>query len=214
MPTTDHQWLNDQTGRRCVANLNRNGFEAHWLPDRQSAADLLRPLLQPFQIFGIGGSSTVRELGIVRQLNLEGKTVADHWKAGLTPQEVQAIRLQQLTCDCFLCSANAIAASGEIVNVDGIGNRTSAMGFGPRRVIIVAGVNKVAPDLAAALARVRNVAAPLRARSLNIATPCAKTGVCTDCHAPQRICRITTILHRAPMFTPITVLLINEQLGY
>lgn len=184
------------------------------MPDRIAAGRLLLSMLEPFNSFGIGGSSTVRELGIVEQLRLAGKKIADHWQTGLTPEEDRAIRQKQLLCDCFLCSANAIAATGEIVNVDGIGNRTSAMGFGPRQVIIVAGVNKVAPDLAGAFERIRRVAAPLRARSLNIATPCAKTGLCADCHAPQRICRITTILHRVPLLTPISVLLINETLGY
>ena len=214
MPTSDHRWLREQTGRRCVANLRKNGFDAHWLEDRPSAAELLNAMLLPFDSFGFGGSATLRELGVIEQLRRAAKKIADHWQPGITPEEDMATRRMQLTCDCFLCSANAIAASGEIVNVDGIGNRTSAMGFGPRQVIIVAGINKVAPDLAGALERVRRVAAPLRARSLKLATPCAETGICTDCHAPQRICRITTILHRRPMRTPVSVLLINDALGF
>jgi hypothetical protein len=150
----------------------------------------------------------------VEHLNARGKTVFDHWQSHLSPQDTLAIRKSQLTCDCFFCSANAISLTGEIVNVDGAGNRTSAMAFGPCRVIIVAGMNKVADDLAGALQRVRQVAGPMRAKSLNMKTPCAETGICTDCHSPQRICRITTILHRQPVLTPTSVVLINEALGF
>ena len=132
----------------------------------------------------------------------------------LTPDEVQAVRLEQGRCDCFLCSANAISEEGEIVNVDGIGNRVAAMTFGPRKVVVVAGANKIAPDLRAALQRVREVAAPMRAKSLGMETPCAASGRCADCNAPQRICRVTAILHRPPMLTDISVVLVAQPLGY
>lgn len=214
MSTQQHAWLWEQIGHRCAVNLCKNGFDAHWVPDQPSALALIEPMIRPFDSFGFGGSATVRQLGLVERLRSAGKHVADHWQPGLSAEEDRRIRCAQLNCDCFFCSANAIAETGEIVNVDGIGNRTSAMGFGPRRVIIVAGMNKVAPDLTGALERIRRVAAPLRARSLNMATPCAETGVCTDCHAPQRICRITTILHRQPMQTQTSVILINEALGF
>jgi len=104
--------------------------------------------------------------------------------------------------------------SGEIVNVDGAGNRNNAMSFGCPKVVIVAGTNKITRDLESAIRRVRDVAGPMRAKSLNRETPCAETGICTDCNSPQRICNITTILHRKPMMTDISVILINEELGY
>lgn len=214
MDRDPHFWLWEQLGQRCTAGLKRNGFDAHWMADQKSAQVLIHSMIGDYASFGFGGSGTIRQLGIVEALKKDGKVVWDHWQPDLTPEEDMRIRRQQLNCDCFMCSANAIAATGEIVNVDGLGNRTSAMGFGPRRVIIVAGMNKVTPDLASALERVRQVAAPLRAKSLGMATPCAETGQCSDCHSPQRICRITTILHRQPMATPTSVILINEALGY
>jgi hypothetical protein len=128
--------------------------------------------------------------------------------------EINDIRLRQGRCDCFLCSANAVSLTGEIVNVDGIGNRVAAMAFGPKKVIVVAGMNKVRPTLESALARVREIAAPMRAKSLGMQTPCAETGLCADCNAPQRICRITTILHRRPMATEVMVMLVAEELGF
>jgi len=98
--------------------------------------------------------------------------------------------------------------------VDGVGNRTSAMASGPKKVIIVAGLNKVSVDLESAINRVRDIAGPMRAKSLGMDTPCVQTGLCTDCNAPQRICRITTILHRCPMMTDVSVVLINSKLGF
>ena len=106
------------------------------------------------------------------------------------------------------------SATGEIVNVDGVGNRINAMSFGNQKVVVVAGMNKVTHDLEQALDRVRDVAGPMRAKSLNMDTPCAETGVCTDCNSPQRICRITAIFHRKPMMTDMSVVLINQAMGF
>lgn len=214
MQTEDHRWLWDRWGQKCVANLQKNGFGATLTDTPDQARDTVLEGVADCDSFGFGGSATVRALGLVEALRQRGKTVHDHWQAGLTKDQDLAIRLAQGRCDCFLCSANAVAMTGEIVNVDGIGNRTAAMSFGPRKVIIVAGMNKVTADLASALARIREVAAPLRAKSLNMATPCAETGICADCHAPQRICRITTILHRRPSLTDVTVVLVNTSLGF
>ena len=147
-------------------------------------------------------------------LQTMGKTVFDHWRQNLSKEEALEIRLQQGRCDCFLCSANGISLTGEIVNVDGAGNRTNGMCFGTKKVVIIAGMNKVRPDLEGALRRVREVAGPMRARSLDVKTPCAETGICSDCNSPLRICRITTILHRRPMLSDISVVLINQALGF
>jgi hypothetical protein len=214
MQASFQEWLGEQRSRTCVENLKKNGFDAHWVPDVDSARELIWPLLSEYSSFGFGGSETVRKLGLVERLTSGGKTVHDHWRNGISPQESLTIRKSQLVSDCFFCSANAVAMTGEIVNVDGAGNRTSAMAFGPKKVFIVAGMNKVTNDLAAALQRIKDIAAPMRARSLGMKTPCAETGVCADCHSPQRICRITTILHRQPVLTPTTVVLVNQALGF
>lgn len=207
------RWLNEQTGHRTVVNLKKNGFQAHFTATAGEAADLVLDLTHKCATVGFGGSSTTRRLGLPEALEKDGKTVYDHWNPPADASDME-LRLKQGRSDCFLCSANAIAATGEIVNVDGAGNRTAAMTFGCPQVIIVAGINKVAPDLSGALARIRNIAAPMRAKSLNMDTPCAHDGICTDCQSPQRICRITTIVHRKPMMTDITVIIVNEEMGY
>jgi len=207
-------WLWEKLGERCVKNLKKHGFDAHFVSTPDEAKDLILGMVSGYETFGFGGSDTTRSLGIIEKLKADEKTVYDHWQTGLTKEEDLKIRLQQGRCDCFLCSANAISATGEIINVDGIGNRTDAMTFGPKKVIIVAGMNKVTPDLESALRRVRDVAGPMRAKSLGMETPCAETGICNDCNSPQRICRVTVILHRKPMMTDISVILINHPMGF
>jgi hypothetical protein len=208
------RWLERKRSERCLKNLQRNGFDAHLATSPQAACRQVINMSADYETFGIGGSDTVRAIGVVDELRIMGKTIYDHWPPELSAEEVQAARLAQGRSDCFLCSANAISEEGEIINVDGIGNRVAAMSFGPRKVILVAGANKIAPDLPSALRRVREVAAPMRAKSLGMETPCAASGRCSDCSAPQRICRITTILHRPPMLSDISVVLVAQPLGF
>jgi hypothetical protein len=207
-------WLWEKQGERCVKALNKHGFDAHLAADAEGARELILDMVADYDSFGFGGSGTVRALGIVEELDSRGKKIFDHWKEGLTPEQSLAVRLEQGRCDCFFCSANAVSCTGEIVNVDGVGNRTNAMTFGTKKVIIAAGMNKVRPDLESALMRVSEIAAPMRAKSLDMDLPCAETGICSDCNSPQRICRVTTILHRRPMMTDVSVVLINEELGF
>lgn len=207
------KWLGGKLGERCVKSLQKHGFDAHFVSTAGEARTLVMNLLAPFESFGFGGSSTTRALGLPESLKRMGKAVYDHWAPPEKMTDLE-VRLKQGRCDCFLCSANAVSATGEIVNVDGVGNRNNAMCFGCPKVVVIAGINKVTASLDSALARVREVAAPMRARSLGMETPCAETGRCTDCNAPQRICRITTILHRKPMMTDVSVVLVNEPLGF
>lgn len=214
MQETYQEWLLEKWAGQAVANLRKHDFDALFVKTPEEAREHVLRLAQPHATFGFGGSDTIRAMGIVDALREKGLTVHDHWQEGLGKEADLEIRLQQGRSDCFLCSANAISVSGEVVNVDGIGNRTSAMSFGPRRVIVAAGVNKLAPDLPAALRRVKEVAAPMRAKSLGMKTPCAETGFCTDCNAPQRICRITLILERRPLLTDMTIILIGRPMGF
>jgi hypothetical protein len=208
------QWLWEKTAERCIENLKKHGFHAAYYGSREAARDAILDMAADYDTFGFGGSETTRSLGLVDALAEQGKTVYDHWVKDHDLASDGEIRRSQMLADCFFTSANAISATGEIVNVDGVGNRTSAMCFGPRKVVVVAGMNKVRPTLDAALARIRETAGPMRAKSLGMATPCVETGFCHDCNAPQRICRITAILHRRPLLTDISVLLVGESLGF
>lgn len=197
-----------------VKSLEKNGFNARFCDARQEAVDFIMQAAQDCKTIGIAGTHTVRVLGVIPMLEGAGKTVFDHWKLQPGTPEELAVRRNQMQSDMFLASVNALTMGGEIVNRDGCGNRINAMTFGPGKVILVAGKNKIVPDLDSAIARIEEVAAPIRAMSLNRKTPCVKTGYCMDCDSPERICRITSIIHRNPMFTDITVLIIDEDFGY
>ena len=208
------QWLGQKQAEKCVENLIKHGFNALFFQNCEEARTYVLKTISEHESFGFGGSDTTRKLDIIDTLKKEKKTVYDHWEKGLSAEASLKVRRNQSACDCFFCSANAISMTGEIVNVDGVGNRTNAMSFGPGKVMIIAGVNKLTMDIQTALQRVKNIAGPMRAKSLGMQTPCAETGICTDCNSPQRICRITTILHRKPVLTDISVIIINEALGF
>jgi hypothetical protein len=143
-----------------------------------------------------------------------GKELLIHGVPGLSIEERLAIMRRQLTCDLFLTGTNALTLSGFLVNIDATGNRVGSMLFGPRKVIVVAGRNKLVDgDIGAAIRRVKESASPPNANRLNYATPCAKTGFCSDCNSPDRICRITTVIDRKPRLTDLRVLVVNEDMG-
>jgi L-lactate utilization protein LutB len=120
-----------------------------------------------------------------------------------------------MQADFFIASSNAVTEDGALVNTDGTGNRIAAMFFGPKKVIIVAGVNKLVPDLEAAMKRIKDVAAPLNAKRLGLKTPCAKTENCYDCSSHERICKITAVMDAPSSHTEkVYVILVGEELGY
>lgn len=207
-------WLWQKTGEETVTNLKKHGFQANYYSETDDAVCFILEQVEKFEFFGFAGSDTTRSLNLPQRLKERGKTLYDHWEEGLSPEESLTVRQKQAQSDCFFCSANAITQDGEIINIDGVGNRTNAMSFGPQKVFIIAGMNKVTKDLESAIRRVHEVAAPMRAKSLGMDTPCGKTGICIDCNSPQRLCRITTILHRKPMLTDISVVLIGAHLGF
>ena len=197
-----------------VTALEKNGFKAILAETKEEATNKIMEIAKDCSSVGVAGTHTVRALGVLPKLEEAGKAMSDHWKFKPgTPEEVEC-RKNQGRVDLFLTSSNAVTMNGEIVNRDGCGNRTNAMTFGPKKVVVVIGKNKITPDLESAIARIEEVAAPIRAMSLNRKTPCVKSGYCMDCDSPERICRITSIIHRRPMLTDMTVIIIPEDLGY
>lgn len=194
--------------------LKKHGFGAEFFSSRKEAADFIRQTAADCETVGIAGTHTARALGIVPMLEEDSKTVYDHWrfKPG-TPEELEC-RKKQMQADLFLSSTNALTMTGEIVNREGCGNRTNSMTVGPKKIVVVAGRNKIVPDLEAAIMRIEETAGPIRAMSLNKKTPCVKVGHCLDCDSPERICRITSIIHRQPVFSDVTVAILDEDLGY
>ncbi len=214
MNTSLEKWLGEKQAGICVSQLIKHRFDAHFVQNRRLAMDLIVQMVSSFETFGFGGSITLDQLGVKDVLRDMGKTLYDHNQEDLPMETRLEYRKKQGSCDCFMASANALTLSGEIVNIDGIGNRINAMTFGPTKVILVAGVNKITADVESAIRRIKDVAAPMRAKSLNADTPCALTGRCTDCNSPMRICSVTSILHRKPILTDMSVIVVNEALGF
>lgn len=195
--------------KKTMKNLEARRFQVRFFESGTDASAYLKEELQGTQI-GIGGSQTIDALGLYEMLQ-ENNEVFWHWKSS-DPD----ILKKAGSAPVYLTSANAIAETGEIVNIDGRGNRLSSMVFGDeKRVIIVAGTNKICPDLDSAIARARGTAATKNAQRFPVNTPCKIDGECHDCRSPQRICNALLVLW-GPMnsMESVEVILIDEELGY
>lgn len=161
------------------------------------------------------GSTTLTEMGIYDELRERGLTIIDPFRPHLSPEEKLQERRKTLLCDVLLSSANAITRDGKIINVDGTGNRVAGMIFGPKKVIIVAGKNKIVFNIREGLERIKNFSAPLNARRLNKKVPCARLDRCPgECASSERMCNVTVILEKQPDKSSISVLLVGEDLGF
>jgi L-lactate utilization protein LutB len=208
------QWHYEIIGNKAVTALGKNGFSAVYFADRAAAVEHVLGLVPAGASVGLGGSVTTRDLGLGEKLAQKGCTLFDHYKPDLTPEKRREILRGQLTCNVFLSSSNAITLNGELFNKDGNGNRVAAMSFGPDKVVVVAGVNKIVRDLAEAETRVALIAGPVNNKRLNISNPCVKNGICMNCNGETRICNITTIISRRPRLTDFHVVIIGECLGF
>lgn len=192
-------------------SLKARGWDFKHFATGEEAADYLAGELSGASV-GIGGCGTADAIGLYDKLKAVCPDVAWHWKE----EDQLAARMRAMTTDAYVCSANAIAETGEIVNIDGMGNRIAATTFGHKRLYIVAGKNKVCPDLESAIHRARNVAAPLRARSMGMNTPCTRGEElkCCDCSAADRVCCAMTILmHKMMGMDKCELILIDKDLG-
>jgi L-lactate utilization protein LutC len=193
-------------------NLKKHGFQVQVLDTAAQAKEAALALIGTGSV-GFGGSVTVRDMSLYETLQEQGNAVYWHWKA--KPEEGPSVLAAAHTADVYVCSSNAVLESGALLNIDGTGNRVASMFYGPKRVVIIAGQNKIASDYADALARIKREACPPNARRLNFKTPCAITGECNDCSSAQRMCNVTALLER-PSFAvkDVHVLLVRESLGY
>lgn len=200
--------------QKTIENLRKNGFDARLVHNKEEACTLVAEYIVPYGAVGFGGSMTARELGLPDLARAHKASVYDHWKPNLTAEEKLEVMRKCLTCDLYIASANAISVNGKIFNIDGNGNRVAALTFGPKKVVIVAGMNKITPDEASAMERIKTVACPKNGARLNAAVPCVDLGRCADCYTPDRMCSVVSIMERKPRFADITVIIIEEELGY
>jgi hypothetical protein len=207
-------WHGNTLGLKTVEALRRNRFDADFFETRENAANAVLQFIKPGMQVAFGGSQTAKQLNLQQLVTQAGAEILDHNAPGLSDEEkLEVMRLQQI-CDVFICSSNAVSLQGELYNLDGHGNRVAAMAFGPRRVIVIAGVNKLVANEEAAWERIRTIAAPINFKRLNRPNPCTKTGICMNCNLPTRGCNIYVATRRKPPMMDFSVFLVNEQLGF
>lgn len=207
------QQRNDKLGEQLIKALKARHFDAYYCSTKQAAAQQIISLIPRKDIVSWGGSMTMEALGIIQQVKMEGWKVIDRDSAQDKEERIQLMR-QAFLCDTYLTGTNAITEDGELVNVDGNGNRAAAMMFGPKSVIIACGMNKVVKDIPAALSRARNYAAPVNAQRFDIQTPCKLTGACADCKNAESICTYIVHTRLCKPAGRIKIVLIGENLGF
>lgn len=211
--------------KKVIWALKKNNIEAFYAEDCCKAVELVKSLISENDVISFGGSVTLKECGVMDLIKNENYKLLDRSREGITREEIEEIYRKTFSADVYLSSSNAITENGELYNVDGFANRVSAISFGPKSVIIVAGINKIVPDLDAAVLRVKTVAAPKNCVRLSKDTYCAKCGKCasllldnpqmTDgCDSADRICRHYVVTAKQPQNNRIKVILVGEELGY
>jgi LUD domain len=214
---TDHKQACWQLqAEQVIKNFEKRGLDGIYCESSDEAVQTICRMVPAGSLVGLGGSETIIGSGLVDALRRMDIRLLDRYKEGVSKEEVNEMRRRGLAADIFICSSNAVTADGKLVNMDGTGNRVAAMIYGPAKVIVMAGMNKVEPDLAAAIARVRNSAAPANSLRVGVETPCSKTGFCQDphCHPPRRICCQLVITEGSMTPGRVTVVLVGETLGY
>jgi L-lactate utilization protein LutB len=210
----------DQKITQVINRLRENNISAIYVKNKEQAHEKVIAMIPEGSVVGFGDSLTLRQIGVVDTLEKGNYTFLNPWKPGTSVQANIEVKRRALTSDVFVTGTNALTLDGKLVNVDGHGNRVAAMLFGPRKVIIVIGVNKIVARIEDALGKIRNSTAPLnvqRHTDFDPAPPCSATGVCSDCDSPWRICNKTVIIEREydnDKYKPIiTVVIVGEKLG-
>ncbi len=204
---------NERLAQTIIKNLKRRHIEGSYCATAEEAVKKVSELIEDGSSVTWGGTMTVRDLGIPQYLKDRGTLEVLDRDLVETPEEKQEMYLKAFSADVYLSSANAISEDGVIVNIDGNGNRVAAITWGPKKVIFVIGLNKVAQNVEAALARARSTASPINAARFDIKTPCQTDGVCHNCNSPESICNYVHFLRNSPRGRHVVVL-VGENLGY
>lgn len=196
-----------------IKNLEKRQMEGYYCATSEEAVKKALELMPEGSSIGWGGSMTLSETGLMEAIRNANYKIIDR-ETAKTPEEQRKIYGEICCSDFFLMGTNAITIDGELVNIDGRGNRVAFLCFGPQNVVILAGMNKVTSDVRSAVQRVRDIASPPNTVRLNKNTPCAVTGRCGDCYSPDCICSQIVITRRSGIPQRIKVILVGEELGY
>ncbi len=206
---------NEKTAQQIIQNLEKRRMEGSYAATAARAVEEVLAMIPHGATVYRCGSITTTSMGLWKRIaDLPEVKIIDPYQPGLTPQGAWAVRQEGFSADVMIASSNAITLDGRLVNLDGMGNRVAAMMFGPEKVILVVGMNKVASDLESAIARVKHYAAPVNAIRIGIEAPCTANGLCADCRSAERICNMWSIIEGHRRKGRIHVKLVGEELGY
>lgn len=200
-------------GNTMIKNFAKRNIEAFYCNTAEEATALAMSMMPEGASVGMGGTETVKEMGLLDAIKNSSLRFIDRSKV-TNAEEKKANFLETMGCDYFLMSSNAITIDGELVNIDGNANRVACLCQGPEHVIVIAGMNKVVDDIATGITRTQNIAAPANAARLGTRTPCATLGHCGDCHSEDCMCCQIVITRHSRHKGRIKVILVGEELGY
>lgn len=196
-----------------IPKLQQRGMEGYYADTKEEALELVKEMMKTPGVVAWGGSASLKEAGVFDYLQESNHTLIDRYKAENLEEEKQ-VKAATVNADYYLMSSNAITQDGILVNIDGYGNRVASLCYGPETVVIVAGMNKVEPDLDAAVKRVRNIASPPNAIRLKKDTPCAKLGRCGNCLTDDCLCCQVVVTRNSREKNRIKVILVGDDLGF
>ena len=206
---------NEKVAEKIIKKLEKRRMEGSYAATAAQAKEEVIAMITPGSSVFRCGTMTAGEVGLWDSIaKLPEVKLIDPYASGILPEEVLELRRQGMTADFMITSSNAITLDGKLVNLDGMGNRVAAMTFGPKKVILMVGMNKVTPDLESAMARVKHYAAPVNNIRYGLKNPCVETGLCSDCKSPTRICNMWSIIEGHMIEKRIHVKLIGEFMGY
>ena len=197
--------MNKSIIQETITNLEKNNFQVYLFDNHEKAVSQIMKQLSEAKSISRSGSVTLNTIGLIDKIQEKGLPFRDY----VSPEDRKA----SIQAEYYLASTNAITTEGHLINYDGCGNRVAALAYGPDKIFVIAGTNKIVKDFVEAIHRIKTIAAPKNATRLNKSTPCTKSGTCSDCSSEDRICRTLSVITK-PLSNRITVFLIDEELGY
>ena len=208
------KWVNEQKIIRTIEALEKNNMNGYLVENEEELIDKIKEIVSEGSMVACGGSISLFETGVIDHLRSDRYKFLDRYKEGLTKEEIVKIYKEAFFAYAYFSSSNAITEDGQLYNVDGNGNRVAALLYGPEKVIIICGINKIVPTLDDAIKRNKTVSAPANAKRLNKNTPCTKVGYCMNCNSKERICSEYTVIKRQSIKGRIHVIFLNKEIGY
>ena len=208
------KWVNEKKIEKTINNLKKNNISGYYVKDNDELINLIKDIAKEGEVVSVGGSMSLFESKVIELLRSGRYEFLDRYKENLTQEDIKEIYRKSFFADTYFASANAITEDGKIFNVDGNGNRVAAILYGPDKVVLIVGVNKIVKNIEQAVSRNRAISGPANAKRLNLSTPCVKTGQCMECKSEERICCEYTVIKRQRNPKRMHVIFINDTLGF